>query len=197
MLDQPPENLSSVEFTTILDDGAVIYVNGQEASRIGMDTGNVTSGTLANRTVNNAVVEGPFSIPNSFFVQGRNVVAVEVHQSAANSSDIVFGLDMEGIVTRQDVSFAGIRRLFDSLRITEVMFNPIGGSDFEFIEFQNVGPEPINLAGIRLAEAIDFTFPDFSLAPQQFVVVVNETANFQARYGTSVPVAGEFDGNLN
>jgi beta-lactamase class A len=79
----------------IVDDGAVVYVNGNEALRLGMPAGPVTSSTLASRTVQDAVIEGPFMLPSELFVVGNNVIAVEVHQSAIVSSDIVFGMSLE------------------------------------------------------------------------------------------------------
>jgi hypothetical protein len=40
---------------------------------------------------------------------------------------------------------------------------------------------------------VDFTFPaGTSLAPDQFAVLVRNTAAFQARYGAAIPVAGTF-----
>ena len=47
-------------------------------------------------------MEGPFALPlvGNGLVQGDNVLAVEVHQSATTSSDIVFGLDLRALVTR-------------------------------------------------------------------------------------------------
>lgn len=79
----------------IVDDGAVVYVNGVEALRLGMPAGPITPDTLATRTVGDAVFEGPFTIPTGLFVAGLNVIAVEVHQSFIASSDIVFGMTLD------------------------------------------------------------------------------------------------------
>jgi len=79
----------------ILDDGAVIYVNGNEALRIGMPAGEVPSSTFATRTVPDAVLEGPFMFPADLFHLGANLIAVEVHQAAFTSSDIVFGMSLD------------------------------------------------------------------------------------------------------
>ncbi|NJL49027.1 MAG: hypothetical protein HC929_18165, partial [Leptolyngbyaceae cyanobacterium SM2_5_2] len=42
-----------------------------------------------------AVIEGVFELPANLLLAGENVVAVEVHQPAAASSDIVFGLELK------------------------------------------------------------------------------------------------------
>jgi hypothetical protein len=80
---------------TLVDDGAVVYINGMEAVRVGMPAGDITYNTLATRSAE-AIFEGPFTIPPRFFVPGRNVIAVEVHQGQVASGDVVFGLALEG-----------------------------------------------------------------------------------------------------
>ena len=84
---------------TVLDDGAVFYVNGAEVLRLGMPAGPVTFNTPAARTVDNAVYEGPFVVIPTSFVSGTNVLAVEVHQVNTNSSDVVFGATLEALVS--------------------------------------------------------------------------------------------------
>ncbi|MEZ6120402.1 MAG: lamin tail domain-containing protein [Pirellulaceae bacterium] len=58
-------NLDAFTWTvsTLLDDGAVIYINGTEWLRIGMPDGEITETTRANRGVSSATVEGPLVIP--------------------------------------------------------------------------------------------------------------------------------------
>lgn len=83
----------ALALTTILDDGAIVYLNGTEVFRLGMpESGPITPATLATRNVSDAIQEGPFPIPVSALRRGENVLAAEVHQIAAGSSDIAFGL---------------------------------------------------------------------------------------------------------
>lgn len=93
------DNAEQFTLSTIVDDGAIVYINGQEAFRIGMPGGAVDQTTFAYRTVGNAGVEGPFPVDASLFREGTNIVAVEVHQTNSNSSDIVFGMELEMQVT--------------------------------------------------------------------------------------------------
>ena len=90
---------ATVRISAVLDDGAVIYLNGRELIRPGMAEGTVTNATFANRTVADAVYEGPYVLSAPSLRQGLNVLAVEVHQVNSGSSDIVFGmtLDVEGV----------------------------------------------------------------------------------------------------
>jgi hypothetical protein len=93
----------------LCDDGAVIYLNGVEARRIGMPGGTIAANTLASRTVGDANVFETFTLPTTALVTGDNVMAVEVHQSAANSSDMVFGLALgtNYVIPRPDLIIYG------------------------------------------------------------------------------------------
>ena len=78
------------------DDGAVVYINGEEILRLRLPQGvPITPGTVASPKVINAVQEGPFLIPNVTLDPGANVIAVEVHQESPRSSDVVFGLAID------------------------------------------------------------------------------------------------------
>jgi hypothetical protein len=81
----------TLTFRTILDDGAIVYVNGVEVWRRRMPTGNVTYSQYANASVGDARYEGPFIVPVTNLVSGDNVLAVEVHNQSATSSDITWG----------------------------------------------------------------------------------------------------------
>ena len=79
------------------DDGAVIYVNGNEVDRLHMPAGPIDSSTTALSGGNeNAYVS--FAVPKSFLVNGANVIAVEVHQVSSGSSDTSFDLDLQANV---------------------------------------------------------------------------------------------------
>ncbi|MBX3745191.1 MAG: lamin tail domain-containing protein [Verrucomicrobiae bacterium] len=93
------------------------------------------------------------------------------------------------------------------LRITEIFYNPdpVPGlphdaQSYEFLELRNLGPEPLDLTGIRLTRGVRF---DFSLgtiptlAPAAHVLVVRDVAAFTARYGPLDSIAGTFEGALD
>lgn len=90
-----------------------------------------------------------------------------------------------------------VTALFADLRITEIMYHPVEGTDTEFIELQNTGSQALDLTGVRLDGGVRFTFPQYSLAPGAYVVVVNNLPAFQARHPGVTNVAGQFDGNLS
>lgn len=81
-----------VKLSTVIDDGAIFYLNGQEIFRQNMNASAYSS--LATNSVGEASVTGPFNLVLANLVSGTNVLAVEVHQGTANSSDIVFGCQL-------------------------------------------------------------------------------------------------------
>lgn len=89
-----------------------------------------------------------------------------------------------------------------SLAVTELMFDPPGGYNYEFIELQNFGTSELDLAGVGFSDGVSFLFtPEHgALAPGEFVVVVNDLESFAERYqgpgSSEVRVAGEFEGGL-
>jgi hypothetical protein len=83
------------------------------------------------------------------------------------------------------------------LRVTELMYNPALGAGLEFLELANVGGSPIELAGIKITDGVDFTFPAMVLAPGGHTLVVEDAAAFETHYGTGLPVAGVYAGKLD
>jgi hypothetical protein len=84
----------------VVDDGVAIYLNGTEVHRFFLPvTGPITATTVAVPSDHENRYEGPFDIPSAALVTGDNVIAAEVHQNSATSSDVVFGLVLEAIVS--------------------------------------------------------------------------------------------------
>lgn len=97
-------NLSNVASVTelvgrlIRDDGAVVWLNGNEAYRENMPEGDPTFTTRANATVGGADESTVFERPidSGLLAEGRNVLAIEVHQTSPTSSDISFDFSLAG-----------------------------------------------------------------------------------------------------
>ncbi len=84
-----------LRLNVLVDDGAIVYLNGEEACRLFMPEGVVRPTTLAK----GGAAEGranAVTIAPGLLVPGRNVLAVEVHQGSARSSDISFSLALSG-----------------------------------------------------------------------------------------------------
>jgi hypothetical protein len=84
------------------------------------------------------------------------------------------------------------------LRITEIMYNPTGGNNFEFIEVQNTGGNPLDVSGFTF-QGITYAFPATTLIPPGGVLLLANSANPSAvasRYPGAV-VFGYFSGSLD
>lgn len=101
---------------------------------------------------------------------------------------------------------AGVPAAAGNLAITEINYNPAPGPEasdaqlFEFLELRNIGTTEIDLTGVRITEGVTFDFAGAAitaLAPGDYVLVVKDAQAFAARYGTGLPVAGEYGGSLS
>lgn len=140
--------------SNVLDDGAVFYVNGAEVLRVGIFVGAVSNSTASSRTVTDAALEGPYFItPTNLMVGSSNVLAVEVHQANATSSDIVFG-----------TAVYATTEALDDLSITPPAATIATGQNVGF-EAQAVGPGPISYEWrfSRTAPGLDSVFAGVDL----------------------------------
>lgn len=210
------------------DGGAIVYLNGTEIARDNMRDDPVDYLTTALSDSN--VAEGNidvFNFPPSAFVEGTNVIAVELHNGSVGSSDM--GMDLQIDVT--SLSSPGdaitinsattvLARSFDgddwsalnqatfvtalpasaaNLVISEIFYNPAGQFETsEYIELMNIGPVPISLAGVVFSRGITFAFPDEAvLAPGARLLLVADLAGFESAFGADLPVAGIYTGRLD
>ena len=93
-----PADYSALTASLLVDDGAVIYLNGNEVERINIDPGTVTYSTQAIDSVGGDDEETFFDwlLDPADLVAGENVIAVEVHQRSQTSSDLGFDLALNG-----------------------------------------------------------------------------------------------------
>ena len=121
--------------------------------------------------VNPAAVRyaGPIELTASTRVQAR---AVENGVwSAINEADFVEASQPSG------------------LRLTEVMYNPLGGDDYEFLELTNVGALDVDLSGAAF-EGIDLRFDrPTRLAGGTSLVLAADATAFSKRYPDVAPAA--------
>lgn len=93
----------------------------------------------------------------------------------------------------------------NSLRVTELHYNPSSptaaelalapnstAGEYEFIEFTNVGTDPIDLSGVRISGGIVYDLPGSTLGVGQSVVIASNTNAFNARYGATFTPLGQY-----
>jgi hypothetical protein len=160
---------------TLIDDGAVVYLNGVEVQRIGMPGGAIGYDTMADRTVGEAVTEGPFSIPIGSLVQGDNVLAVEVHQTNPGSNDIVFGLTLDAIITTTQ---SGISLAPDEyvlvVKDQAVFESQYGPDPNDIIAGEYTGRLDDGGENIRLQDALGITLLEFGYSDNWYPITDGE-----------------------
>ncbi|HWB01790.1 MAG TPA: hypothetical protein VG796_02120, partial [Verrucomicrobiales bacterium] len=90
--------INSVHMGIQRDDGCIVYLNGKEIVRQNMPEGAVDhttdTGLAVDKDAENEYF--PAMITPDHLVSGKNVIAVEVHQVKATSTDLTFDLQMRG-----------------------------------------------------------------------------------------------------
>ena len=94
ILNEEPGDVSSLKLNALYDDGFVAYLNAQEVAREAMPVGTIL---YTNHASSARELSGPtdfqeinISTYTGALVKGQNVLAVEVHQAAADSSDMIW-----------------------------------------------------------------------------------------------------------
>ncbi len=78
------------------DDGAIVYLNGQEIARSNMPSGTVAAATPVLSSVGGGdeLRWYTFAVSPARLQSGTNILAVELHQNSTSSSDISFDLEL-------------------------------------------------------------------------------------------------------
>jgi hypothetical protein len=168
--------------TSLIDDGAIFYLNGKEVLRRNLTNGPVTSATRALTNIGTVTMSLPFPIASDTLVLGRNTLAVEVHQAVTNAS----------------ADFMMATRLHISEDLAPgTPSEPFAEIEEEWIELYNSSPETVNLSGWRLTEAVDYLFPNGTLIPGGgFLVVARDATTLRTKY-PNIEILGDYEGRLS
>jgi hypothetical protein len=196
-------SLTTLTLKVRYDDGFVAYLNGQEVARANF-TGTPAWNSHADTAREAETVGFDAYIDISQYLNmlksGSSILAVQLMNSSNTSSDLLLSVAMDGASTKTvgtEYLYEDSLKLLDGLRITELMYHAKEGDILDYIELQNISVQPLDLTGVRFTNGVTFTFPAMTLGPGQYTVVVANTAAFTARYGATVPVAGQYSGHLS
>ncbi len=182
---------STVRIRHLMDDGCVIWINGQRVHRFLMNdqvdyattdaaTSTPPSGDAGYQFADaiNGTGTWAYVDPRPFLVQGENVIAVEVHQ-VSGSSDAVFGLEMTGKIITSGGDIALNEILADNRNgITN------GGARSDYIEIRNNTASAVSLAGWSLSDDVlvsnKYVFPAGASIPAAGRILVWCDDNFSA-----------------
>lgn len=87
---------SAISLRLLVDDGAIVYVNGNEIARVRMSVGEPSKDVFASRGATDGIFE-TFHLTSGILSEGMNTIAVEVHQVNAGSSDLSFDMELTGV----------------------------------------------------------------------------------------------------
>jgi hypothetical protein len=170
--------LGSIQASILFDDAAVVYLNGVEVYRNNLPAGTINFTTPALTVVADENAYHAFTIPKGMVLPGQNVVAVEIHQSSGQSSDISFDLEMKSVKTgSQTVTTTTSLAIADTAYtdvILEAFFEPVDNQvkgivvnelsssksnvrdEFnetdDWIELYNAGTKAVDLAGLYITD---------------------------------------------
>ncbi|MFP6874821.1 MAG: Ig-like domain-containing protein [Verrucomicrobiales bacterium] len=149
-----PDSITSLVVNLLRDDAAAVYLNGVEVYRDANLVAGATYDQFANSAVDETQAEVVIAVPVASLVTGRNVVAVEVHQSTANSSDLSFELGLRASIppfTTADPRASVWQYLDDGSDQGEAW----KGADFDDAEWLS-GKAPLGYGEDYIATVLDF-----------------------------------------
>jgi len=88
----------SLVFYALVNDGAIVYINGTEVQRINMKAGSVAYDSLAASDATGAQLTQyrRFVVANTLINNDTNTIAVELHLAKLNAADLTFDLEVVG-----------------------------------------------------------------------------------------------------
>jgi len=130
-LSDSPHSTDRFTLNWTADDGFILYVNGKEAYRHLMPDGSPTYDTYATGASSGNPDSGSFDIDPSLMRQGTNIIAVEVHNNSATSTDIYWDAELVASVAAYESTVSTNRQLdiaTDEDMMLRAVFEPIDGS---------------------------------------------------------------------
>ena len=166
---------SDFQLTAQFDDGIVLYVNGTEIGRNNMPAGTILHSTLASTYAENNMKTVTFSIPKNLLTDGANLIAAEVHQNGASSSDLILNMQLtcnssanvttnpNAVLSTNTSQINSLKAIYeqsvfeDPEKDIKVYINEIvaentrntdeRGNYDDYLEIYNGGNSPVNIAG--------------------------------------------------
>lgn len=171
----PMSNLT-LALTNVIDDGVVVYLNGNEVYRKNMPSGTINYGTFASTTVSDATEAVANNVPATGLVTGDNLLAVEVHQSGLSSTDIAMALGVDVVSSETNIVSNGAGTpplvLSEILAKNTTLINP-NGTTADWIELYNPTTNIFNLDNISVT--------DDSANPRKWVFTPDARIGAQSR----------------
>jgi hypothetical protein len=174
-----PGSASALALRFLRDDGCVIYLNGVEVLRSNMPSGTIAFNTWASSAIGGTDESAwlQASIDPALLRAGSNIIAVEVHQSSASSSDVSFDLELLSTPPQAPppsvtlISPAdGSSGVSASPTLKALVSDPSGGSlDVTFSGRTDPAPSAFSIVVLPDTQHYSETFPDIFTAQTQWI----------------------------
>ncbi|MEL7118267.1 MAG: DUF4397 domain-containing protein [Bacteroidota bacterium] len=205
---EDPSSLDAINLGLLRDDGAIVYINGEEVLRSNMPEGDIDEQTFASSVIagSDESIFNTVELEN-LLVAGENIIAVEVHQVDLVSSDISFDLSLSG----QTISPPAIQLIHNSpdpsLALVDVYVDAFKLGNF--VKLNGTTPVPFNTGTPYLSDlpagthaiaispfgqedflwsATDFTLED----DKRYIAMVSgvrDTTQFETTFNSGASIA--------
>ena len=186
---------AKVNFAITTNGGKNFSVNGNQAVLEGTGWINVREVRITGRT-------GSLTLDWPFLTTWRAWITL----APGINPLVLTAYDFQGkVISTSSITITNTNTgepLVDHLRLTELMYDPLAGGDYEFLEMHNTSTtQTLNLGGATFTSGITYTFPlNTLLAPGGYLVLAktSNTTAFRTQYNltSGTQVLGGFDGRL-
>ena len=131
-LNAAPTSRDVFQLSYQLDDGCVVWVNGQEAGRVNMRQGTINYDTFSQTYASDTPLTGTLDLNPSLFKKGSNVIAVEVHNTSYTSGDLFWAAELEtsvGASSDEDILTDAVIDLPDNTVSLTATFTPLSAEE--------------------------------------------------------------------
>ena len=174
-------NADVLQLNHIIDDAAVIFLNGEEIHRFNLPADSDPD-TTSDVSVRNAELTSDITVPKELLQVGNNVISAEVHLRTLSDSDIVFGAEL--VRGKQVSEFIPGREFREK-------------NEEEWIELYNKGQDTVDLTGWSIRDGVRFDFPDGTqLGAGEYLIIANDAEHLGQKF-TDIRIAGSYDGRLS
>lgn len=173
---------TNLSIRLLVDDGAVVYLNGVEVHRENMPDGTIAHETFSETEVVGASLGAGITLSSSELLIGTNVIAIEIHQSSATDTDLLFDaqltsteLPADPLASQAVIAFSEIESAI--------------ASNFR-IELTNRGNSAVDLSGfvIQSSQGFSYTFPSGTLEAGSLLTVNSSTLGFRPEDGDRLSI---------
>jgi hypothetical protein len=123
-----------------------------------------------------------------FLINSNKTKVIDVVEFGNQSAGVALGRYPDGapkyrLLTNPTPGTNNAPILIQDIVINEIMYSPLAGDDYQYVELYNKGSNSINLINWKFTHGIDYTFTNnVVMAPDSYIVMVNNKAAFQAVY---------------